>query len=366
MQTLGSSIIAAMRGGSSHGRRGAGYVSWVAWIGFMAVLIAPVPARADVVKLDNGDILHGLVIGGDGKTLKMKHATGGDLSIEYEKITSIETDQPVRVKLLDGTELNGKLIARGPGGLTVGTESAGPVSADFVKVAAVNEPKEDVVWTGRISIGATIVDGNSKSKQAFGSVDGERLSKKDRIEVHGYYAYGTSKNPLTHEDDLSTKKGFARMQYSLYVLRPFYLYAGAAFEYDRFQNLKLRSRGGGGVGVAVKEDKDLLLRFEAGVEYINEDYGSGIADKQFIALRGAGTLEWQATEWLRLGESVEIFPSLERFRDFFSRSVSSVNFSIFKGFGFSMIAIWEHDQIPSSPDRNRNDTTYLLTFTYVF
>jgi hypothetical protein len=329
--------------------------------------VAARPASADVLKLKNGDTLHGTALGGDEKEIKFKHVLGNEMKFPWAEIQSVATDAPVEVKLIDGSRIKGKLEPGAkPGGATIATTAAGPIAVDFTNVAALNEPPEDVTWTGRLAIGATIQDGNTRSKSAFGSFDGERLSKFDRIEAHGHYTYASTKNPLTRESELSARKGHARIQYSYYFWKPVYIYAGGALEYDYFQNLRLRSRGGGGLGWAIVESKDLLLRVEGGVEYVNEDYRRGIEDRDFVALRGAFHGEWQVRPWLRLGEFFEIFPNTERFRDFFSRSVSSANIAVWDGLGFAAVVIWEHDQVPSDATRNKNDTQYILTLTYVF
>lgn len=331
------------------------------------VAAAPAPARADEVKLDSGDVIRGEVTGGTEKELKLKHAHG-DLVIPYDKITSVTTDKAVEVKLIDGSRLKGKL---GPGSrprsATVQTEAAGPITGlDLDKIAAVNEPPDEALWTGRLAAGMTLQDGNTRSRSFFGSFDTERLTKRDRIEFHALYTYNETYDKSQRDYVLSARKSYGRVQYSFYFHRPWYIYAGGGLEYDYFQNLRLRSRAGAGIGYAFLEEKDLLLRVEGGVEYVNEDYRKGAEDRDFVALRGAIQYEQQLTEWLRVGEFFEIVPNTERFRDFYSRSITSATVSIVKGFGFAAILIWEHDQIPATDDLNKNDATYILTITYVF
>jgi hypothetical protein len=319
------------------------------------------PARADEVRLENGDLIRGEVLGGDEKTLRVKHVYGTEITVPWDKVITMATDKPVELRLVDGTRLKGKLKASPePRTLDIETESAGPVQGVAIdRVVSLNEPPEDVLWTGRIALGVTILDGNSRSKTIFGGFDGERKTKNDRIEAHAYYAYGDN------EGILATKKGFARMQYSYYVWAPAYLYAGGALEYDKLKDLKLRSRGGGGVGYAFFDTKALALRVEAGAEYVNEQYYDPTQDLQYIALRFAGVLEWQVTSFLRLTENDEFLPSLKQFRNFINRSTSSATFSLWKGFGLAGIIIWEHDEIPAD-SKLRDDTTYVLTLTYTF
>jgi hypothetical protein len=182
------------------------------------LLLAPGAARADEVRMDNGDVIRGEVIGADDTTLRVKHVYGTEVLLPWAKVASIATDKPIELRLIDGTRLKGKLSA-GPDPHTaaVASEGVGAIpSLELDRVVAVNEPAESALWNGRISVGITVQDGNTRSKTMFGSFDAERLTKSDRIEAHGYYSYGVN------EKVLATKKGFARVQYSYYVYRPLY------------------------------------------------------------------------------------------------------------------------------------------------
>jgi putative salt-induced outer membrane protein YdiY len=327
---------------------------------FLGVVAAGASARADEIHLENGDVIRGELIGADDKAVHLKHVYGTDIVVPWDRVDSLVSDKPIELRLVDGSRIKGKLRP-GPLPKTVSleTEAAGTVTGvDLQRVIALNEPADTSVWTGRIALGVTIQDGNSKSQSFFGAFDGERLSKLDRIEAHINYAYQTT------NDELTTKKGFSRVQYSYYLHRPLYIYAGGALEFDKFRDLRLRARGGGGVGYAVIESKALILRVESGAEYVNEDYFD-TDDLAFVALRESIQLEWQVTDWMRLSESFEIFPNAKKFSDFVSRSNTGVNISLFAGFGFAAVILWDHDEIPS-PGSKRDDTTYALTFTYAF
>lgn len=318
-------------------------------------------ARADEVWLESGDLIHGEVVSGDERTLMVKHIYDSDIAVPWEKVTALRTEKPVELRLADGTRLKGKLRpGPEPRTVAVDTESAGTIpELPTDRILAINEPSQDALWAGRISLGITIQDGNTRAKNMFGSFDGERRTKADRIEARAYYGYGEN------EGILASKKGFARIQYAYYVHSPIYIYAGGALEYDKFRDLKLRSRGGGGGGYSLFETKKLTARLEGGVEYVDENFFEPTEDRAFTALRGAAKVEWQVTQAFRLGEQFEIFPSVEKFSDFVSRSVTTADLALFAGFGVAAVIIWEHDQIPA-PGLLRNDTTYILTLTFSF
>lgn len=329
-------------------------------VAFGLTLVAPGGAAADEVRLENGDVLRGKVTGATEKSLTLKHVFGDEVILPLDKIASIETDEPALVRLSDGSQVRGRL-RRGPapGTMTIDSRDAGTVTAvPFANVRGLGDLPPDGIWSGRIAVGISVLDGNTQGKSAFASFDAERRSKQDLIEAHANYVYAETFGEVT------TRKSFARGQYNYYVHHPLYLYVGAALEYDRFRNLNLRSRGGAGAGYAWVDRPTLSLRTEAGVEYVNEDLRDA-EDRDFVSVRAALTFDWQATDWLKLREFAEIFPSAENFEEFVSRSETSVTFALWKGFGLAGVLIWDHVSRPP-PGREKNDEQYLLTLTYTF
>lgn len=316
--------------------------------------------RADEVKLENGDVIHGKVTGADEKSLTLKHQFGGDMVVPLEKVFSVTTDEPTTIRLKDGTTLKGKLApGPSPHTVTVATADAGRISAPLDKLEGIGDLPPDVIWSGRLALGLTIQDGNTRSKTFFGSFDGERRSKLDLIEAHAYYAYGDTFGKV------STRKSFARLQYDYYVWKPLYVYVGAALEYDRFKDLRLRARGGAGLGYAWIDEKTMSFRTEVGVEYVNNEHFVA-PDEDHAALRAAFTFDWQITDWLKFRQFFEIFPNVERFSEFNTHSETSLSAALWKGFGCAVVVIWDYTTDAPSPRFRRNDEQYVFTLTYIF
>jgi putative salt-induced outer membrane protein YdiY len=309
----------------------------------------------------NGDVIHGKITGADEKNVKIKPQFGGELTVPLEKVFSMETDQATPLRLKDGRQLNGKL-EKGPAPGTVIIEdpklSPAP-AAKLVDVVGIGDLPPEVLWSGKVALGITIQDGNTRGKTFFGSFDGERRTKADLIEGHAYYTYAEQFGKVT------TRKSFARLQYDYKVFHELYVYVGGALEYDKFQDLRLRARGGAGLGYQWIDDKDMELRTEVGAEYVNEEHFVQ-PDDEFVALRGAFTFGWQITEWLKFREFFEVFPDTERFSHVHSHSETSLTAAIWKGFGIAAVLIWDYNSIAPPPRFRRNDEQYILTLTYAF
>jgi len=73
------------------------------------VVLSASAAAADQVTLKNGDRLTGAIVSGDGKTLLMKSEYAGDVTIQWDAITAIESSEELHLTLKDGKRLAGKV-----------------------------------------------------------------------------------------------------------------------------------------------------------------------------------------------------------------------------------------------------------------
>lgn len=59
-------------------------------------------ALADQVILNNGDRLSGQVVKADGKTLVIKTEFAGEVTVKWEAVAQINSEQPLYLTLADG------------------------------------------------------------------------------------------------------------------------------------------------------------------------------------------------------------------------------------------------------------------------
>src|SRR5262249_13974575 len=112
----------------------------------MLCLVAPV-LRADQVTLKNGDRLTGTIVktDDDSKTLQMKSDFVGDVTIQWDAVTAIESSQPLHLTLSDGRVIVGR-VTTSDGKLEVATANAGEVTATRESVKAVRSDKEQAEY----------------------------------------------------------------------------------------------------------------------------------------------------------------------------------------------------------------------------
>jgi hypothetical protein len=69
-------------------------------------------AHADKVTLKNGDRLSGTIVNGDGKILLVKTEFAGDVTIQWDAITAIDSSENLNLTLKDGKRLSGKVVTK--------------------------------------------------------------------------------------------------------------------------------------------------------------------------------------------------------------------------------------------------------------
>jgi len=108
----------------------------------LTVLAFAVPASADTVKLNNGDVITGTVKKLSGGTLVIKTDYAGEISIDAAHISAVSTEEPFTVRWNDGSEKVGRLALQSGGHIAV-VDIATPVAPSAADSAAtVSEPTE--------------------------------------------------------------------------------------------------------------------------------------------------------------------------------------------------------------------------------
>src|SRR4029453_7151827 len=99
--------------------------------------------RADQVTLKNGDRLTGAIVktDDDKKTLEIKTELAGDVTLQWDAVTAIESSQPLHLTLSDGRVITGTVTTT-DGKLSVATKEAGEVSTEHAAIKAIRNDQE--------------------------------------------------------------------------------------------------------------------------------------------------------------------------------------------------------------------------------
>lgn len=246
------------------------------------LLFLPVLLLADQVTLKNGDKISGLIIKKDGDKLTVKSEFLGEVTIPWEAVISIASDQALAVVLPGDKAITGR-VSTTDGKVRI----AAPGSEETVavaEVAAIRNPDEEkkferlrhpgllALWAGYFDLGLALARGNARTTTLTTAFNASRVTRNDKTTLYFNELYSTAtiagKNAAT-ADAIRGGLSYDRKLRSRLFVNIFNDY-----EKDRFQSLDLRFVLGGGFGFsAIKSDRtrlDLL----GGIDYNRSNFAA--------------------------------------------------------------------------------------------
>lgn len=323
----------------------------------LMMVTMPAALLADMIGLDNGDVLTGRVSSMEGKRLNFETDYARTLSVSKERIRRIVTDSEVRVHLATGEILVGRLQTTDDGRIWVDRPVPdAPVFLSWVQVAAINPPA--VKWSGSLVLGGTRESGNTDRQSASVSFDGKRRSGKERLSFHLLSNYAEEDNKVT------TRNTYGRLKYDYFFTRRFYGFLGIEALYDKFKDLNLRTVAGPGAGYQVWDEERKSLSFELGIAYHNEDHIVGEDDYWFTG-RAAADFAFRFDGGVEFGEQVIYYPRLGDVGDYQLRNEASVATTLLSDWALKLSNILDYDSRPEA-GVDKRDEVWILGLQYSF
>ncbi len=254
-----------------------------------ALLLVTSAVRADQVTLKNGDRLSGKIVNGDGKTLLIKSDFAGDVTIQWDAITGIESTDNINITLKDGTRLSGKIATVDGKFVVAGAPAAAtPAAATKDAIVAVRNdaeqhsfdeaaehmahPKFTYFWRGMFDTGLALTRGNSETANFTVAAKAVRETPRDKITVYGDYIFANNNSvPPT----VTTANALdAGLRGDLNLNPRVFVFALTYFQTNELQHLDLRSVFGGGFGYHVIKTANTTFDVFGGVTYDRDSFGS--------------------------------------------------------------------------------------------
>jgi putative salt-induced outer membrane protein YdiY len=244
----------------------------------------PVLLFADQVTLKNGDRLTGKVVKSDGKTLVLHTDAGGDVTLKFDAIQEIKTDEQMHVTLKGGKTAVGPLSTT-DGKIEVATKTEGNVKAPEADVTAIRNDAEEAAyqkeqhptllqgWKGGVNVGFSVARGNSETENLSLAFNAAHPTIHDKITMYAT-ALDTTNNLATPSTVANLETGGFRYDRNIDGKKMF-VFGAADFMANALQYLDLRQVYSGGLGWhAVKNDKT-TLDILGGGNYTHETYSNG-------------------------------------------------------------------------------------------
>jgi len=342
---------------------------------FVLGVIAPCGVSADEVVLKDGSWIVGEIIQLVGGKLKVKTVFAKEIEIDWEQVSVITTEKPIKVVLKELDDqgekqtISGRAVRMDDGSIALQTkELEQPVPLDRTKVFAINPPvKPFLSMKGYVTLGGSINDGNTNTK-AFNAT-GEWIGTMDihRFTIRGTYNYAEDSDRVTARNALGTVK------YDVFVYKRLYVFASALFEGDRFQDLDLRTALSAGAGYQFIEAgdfdspwlEDLEFSGEAGLSYFFENY-KDVPNRSYSAARWMIRILWPVLQKkIIFFHNHEGYPSLEDHDNFYFVTETGLRCSIIKNFFANFQINWRYTNSPPAGVK-RTDTMFIVGVGFNF
>ena len=255
-----------------------------------SLLLLVSSTRADQVVLKNGDRLTGKIVSGDGKTLLLKSEFAGDVTIQWDAITDIESSDNIHITLKDGTHLSGKVTTQ-DGKFVVAGAPAAPTPAVAAKetISAVRNdavqhafdvetermahPRFTYFWNGTVDTGLALTRGNSETVNFTLAAKAVRETPRDKLTVYGDYIFANNSSIPPSLTTANALDAGIRGDLNIHSGRTF-VFALADFQTNQLQHLDLRSVFGGGFGYHLIKTANTTFDLFGGITYDRDSFGA--------------------------------------------------------------------------------------------
>lgn len=281
----------------------------VAFVATISALSVPADAaeNTDVVTFLNGDRLTGEVKSLERGKLRFKTAATDTISIEWDDVAFLTSDQNIQVETERGNRHLGHLsIASNEKQVVVETD-AGPIVFDtegVVLMTPIEEKGLDRI-DGDISVGYNF----SKASEVQQFQLGVDLDFRTETRI---FALEVDAAQSDSEDNDSSQRQSLDLSYTR--LRPNRWLTGAVIRLDRNDELglDLRTSAGIGGGRILRQTNNTTLQLTGGVQLSRENVSAGVSDEDTVEAFGSISWDWfrYDTPELDLSTNLNVFPNL--------------------------------------------------------
>lgn len=269
-----------------------------------AVYAAP---KTDVITFKNGDRLTGEVKSLERGRLRFNTDATGTISIEWDDIAFLESDQNIQVETEEGVRYLGHISRAGNESQTVVETRSGPVELDSIGVVLMSPIEEKGVsrLDGDVTAGYNFAKSNEVQQLHFG-LD---MAYRTETRIFGLDADATTSDSADSE---SSQRQSLDLNYTRLLQNRWLL--GGAILLDRNDELgiDLRTSIAFGGGRILQQSNSINLAIQGGLQLSRENTSGGGSSEDTV--EAFGSLKW---DWFRydspeldLSTELKLIPNL--------------------------------------------------------
>lgn len=224
-------------------------------------------------------------------------------------------------------------------------------------VAQAGVAAETKAFTHTFSLGATITDGNSDSRQGNATwlTEGEKEGLGAiRLGAEGNYGESRPADGGQMDKTIENAKAFLNVKKTLSPKT--YAYVDATYLYDDIALIDYRIAIGPGLGAFLVKNDATQVSVEVGPSYVFERVDS--QTDSHPALRVAERIEHKLSATARVWESAEYLPDTERFSDYLVNAEVGVEAALNAKLNLRLVLQNKFDSEPAD-GTEKSDTTFI-------
>lgn len=243
------------------------------------------------------------------------------------------------------------------GSLETAVQAQAPAPAPAVPVL------EKSPWESSASLGVTLSKGNTDTLLMTANILSTRKDPKNELRLGADATYGENQGDRSAE----AVHGFA--QYNRLFTERFYGYVRLDGLHDEIAGIIYRVSFSPGVGYYFIKDKQTTLSGEVGPGVIHERLdgknGTQDTDDTYMTIRLAERLEHKFSDTVRLWQSVELLPQVDRFSNFLLNAELGIETALSTKLSLRTYLVDNYDNEPA-PGRKNNDLKLVAAIAYKF
>lgn len=245
-----------------------------------ALLVSMTVCWADQIVMKDGDRVTGSIVKKDGANVTVQSKNFGLITLKWDDIATITTDQALNIVLPEDKTVKGNLQTR-EGNIEVAADPAPQIVTPNEIVALRNEKEQAAyerllhpglldLWaiTGSLNIAGT--KGNAETSTLTTPFNFVRSSNTSRTTA--YFNLIRSKATVDGESALTARAVRGGWTYSRNLTKKLFFNSFNDYEYDQFQSLDLRVVLGGGLGYSLWKGEAGSLSLVAGAAWNRETF----------------------------------------------------------------------------------------------
>ena len=334
-------------------------------------------AIADQVVMKNGDRISGAFVKKDAKTLTIKSEFFGVVTLPWEQIETVKADTPINVVLPGNQTVKGTLATTdGKVEVVAGDDKRQVPAADIVALRNSDEqrayerlqaPRLADLWVGTGTIGWTGTSGNAKTATWSTGLSAARVTNTDKLFTYfNSIKASASINNVSAQTAQAVRGGWGYNR----NLKPRVFFNGFNdWEYDKFQNLDLRTVIGAGLGYNAWKAERGRLDLLGGLAYNREKFDPVRPLLPFV--RNGAEAYWGDDINYKLNARTSFFQGFRMFNNLQESARWRMNFDTGATTQLTKWLTWNlaiSDRFLNSPvaGRKKNDFLYTTGFGFSF